>query len=275
MNKKRDKRYLSKEEIIEIIDRIKNGDFYSDIAKDYNVTSEAISYQARKLGLNKVNKFKRKNKLNENYFNNIDNEHKAYWLGFIMADGGVCYTTKYYKETNSPNRLYFTLSLKDKSILERFCDDIDYDKSKIIDFIPKGTYSNNPMCKLYINSKKLCLNLKKFDIVPEKTGKEKFLNLSNELMPHFIRGFFDGDGSVWKHNNRIHVSFTGNKDFLEDLMNYLYKEKIIDNKYIISEYENKNVCDFKFAKTKSIKNFFDYIYKDSTIHLERKYNKFL
>lgn len=275
MNKKRDKRYLSKEEIIEIIDRIKNGDFYSDIAKDYNVTSEAISYQARKLGLNKVNKFKRKNKLNENYFNNIDNEHKAYWLGFIMADGGVCYTTKYYKETNSPNRLYFTLSLKDKSILERFCDDIDYDKSKIIDFIPKGTYSNNPMCKLYINSKKLCLNLKEFDIVPEKTGKEKFLNLSNELMPHFIRGFFDGDGSVWKHNNRIHVSFTGNKDFLEDLMNYLYKEKIIDNKYVISEYENKNVCDFKFAKTKSIKNFFDYIYKDSTIHLERKYNKFL
>lgn len=275
MNKKRDKRYLNKEEIIEIIDRIKNGDFYSDIAKDYNVTSEAISYQARKLGLNKVNKFKRKNKLNENYFNNIDNEHKAYWLGFIMADGGVCYTTKYYKETNSPNRLYFTLSLKDKSILERFCDDIDYDKSKIIDFIPKGTYSNNPMCKLYINSKKLCLNLKEFDIVPEKTGKEKFLNLSNELMPHFIRGFFDGDGSVWKHNNRIHVSFTGNKDFLEDLMNYLYKEKIIDNKYVISEYENKNVCDFKFAKTKSIKNFFDYIYKDSTIHLERKYNKFL
>lgn len=272
---KREKRYLSEKELNNIINRIKQGDFYSDIAKDYNITKAAVSYQAKKIGINNENKFKRKNTLNDNYFEIIDSEHKAYWLGFIMADGGVCYTTKYYKETNSPNRLYFSLSLKDKIILENFCLDIGYNVNKIIEYTPKGTYSENPMCKLNINSKKLCTQLGNFGIIPNKTGKEEFLKLPEELMPHFIRGFFDGDGSVWKSNNLTHVSFTGNKKFLTELMEYLYKNKIIDKKYIMYEYTNKNAYNFKFSKKETIEKFFNYIYKDSTIHLNRKYNKFL
>lgn len=273
---KKDRKYLNKKELEDIINRIKQGDFYSDIAKDYNVTSEAISYQAKKIGINNANKFKRKNDLNDNYFQKIDEEHKAYWLGFIMADGGVCYTTKYYKETNSPNRLYFAISLKDKYILESFCKDIGYNSNKIIEYIPKGTYSENPMCKLYINSKKMCMQLSEFGIVPNKTGKEIIPDISKEMMPHFIRGFFDGDGSVYKTNNVTHVSFTGNKKFLTELMEYLYENNIIDNnQYAISKYNNKDAYDFKFAKKESINKFFNYIYKNSTIYLKRKYNKFL
>ena len=263
-----------KDEDIEIIKQmIIEGYTYSEIGRKFNVTKNCIFTYAKKLSLNTGKRFKRKNSIIDNIFETIDTEEKAYWLGFIMADGGVCYTTNYYKESNKPNRLYINLSIKDYTMLEKFNKFLNYDKP-IKTYIPKGTYSTNEMCNVTVNSVKLCKDLGCYGIVPNKTGKEYMPSLSSYLIRHFIRGFFDGDGSVYNSAGKTYVSFTnGNLLFLEQLKKELAKNEIcIKNK--ISKVKNKEAYEFKFTSKKDIENFFNYIYKDSTIFMERKYNKF-
>ena len=263
-----------------IINRIKNGETYTSIAKHYKRDISTISDIAKNIGYKCKNNRNRKYNLNENYFEVIDTEHKAYWLGFIMADGAVCKTAKSTK--SDTNRLYINISDVDKELLNTLCDDLNYDRTQVKSYIPNGsTYSNNKMCKLNINSTKICEDLKKYGIIKQKTGKEKFVLLDDALMPHFIRGFFDGDGTVYntyQNGPRItHVGFSGNYIFLNNLKTYLKKQGIIknDNKITQEKRNNCNCCSYSFANKKDIKSFCDYIYKDATVFLERKHNKFL
>ena len=222
----------------------------------------------------------RRGTINSHYFETIDTPEKAFLLGFIMADGAVCKTDKGTKSDS--NRLYINISDVDKELLNTLCDDLNYDRTQVKSYIPNGsTYSNNKMCKLNINSTKICEDLKKYGIIKQKTGKEKFVLLDDALMPHFIRGFFDGDGTVYntyQNGPRItHVGFSGNYIFLNNLKTYLKKQGIIknDNKITQEKRNNCNCCSYSFANKKDIKSFFDYIYKDATVFLERKHNKFL
>lgn len=271
---------LTDKEKQNIINRIKNGETYTAIAKDYKRDVSTISDIATSIGYKCKNNRNRKYNFNEDFFEVIDTEHKAYWLGFIVADGAVCKTDK--STISDANRLYINISNNDKELLNIFCDDLNYDKTQVKSYIPnESTYSNNVMCKLNINSTKICEDLKKYGIIKQKTGKEKFVLLDDALMPHFIRGFFDGDGTVYntyQNGPRItHVGFSGNYIFLNNLKTYLKKQGIIKNNNKITQEKrnNCNCCSYSFANKKDIKSFFDYIYKDATVFLERKHNKFL
>ncbi len=268
LNKKR----LSKAEKEKIIEEIKNGEFYPDIAKKYGVSSQAIKQMADKNNISNNRAFKRKHSINENYFEKIDNERKAYWLGFLTADGCVSYSTEYYRSNNKPNRIQINISNKDIELLKAFCEDIGYDKEKIIIYEPKGTYSSNLMCKISINSTKLCTDLSKYKIVPNKTSNEEFIILEDNLMNHYIRGFLDGDGTIYKSNNSIHVNFCGGYNYLSNLKQYLKDENIIKNDNKITEVNGKSICYFGFSNKKDIESFREYIYNKATLFLDRKYN---
>ena len=159
-----------------------------------------------------------KPEFNENFFENIDSEEKAYWLGFFTADGNV------YPRKNSQPCLRIELSIK-----EQFKNSLN--------LYVNVRKTRKQCCILQWHSQKMFDDLFFYGVVPNKTKKEKFVILNNELMNHYIRGFFDGDGWVtntflnteivtknWKIADRAGCSqlLYSSKEDVENLIKYMY-----------------------------------------------------
>ncbi len=91
-------------------------------------------------------------------------------------------------------------------------------------------------------------------------------------MKDFIRGYFDGDGCI-SIKNRIRIDFTSNKVFLEELKSYLEKKGILSNK-VVTRKKNELGGSLQITKLKYVGKLYHYMYDNSTIYLERKYDKF-
>lgn len=100
--------------------------------------------------------------LNDFYFSKIDTEEKAYWLGFIAADGCV------FERPNCGSTLSFSLNIKDRGHLEKFLKDIK-SSALIKEKSGSGYGENTLIASLTINSTQLVNDLKKYGIVPKKS----------------------------------------------------------------------------------------------------------
>lgn len=89
-----------------------------------------------------------------------------------------------------------------------------------------------------------------------------------DLEHHFIRGYFDGDGSIGLYNRKdrpspvLKVSIAGTLNFLEGIRSY------INNKGSIRKY--KNIFVLQYNGNISANNFCTKIYRNSNLHMERK-----
>lgn len=202
---------------------------------------------------------KRVNNFNDNYFETIDTEDKAYFLGLLFADGNI-----YVKR----NRVQITLANEDAYILQTFANCIGY-KGKM--YIDREKYS-----KLILPSKKMCEDLTNLGCTPNKSLTLQFpTEVPEELMHHFIRGCFDGDGHISKDKKLVnpyyHINITSSEDFIKSL-----RDKLIENGIVpagtYKRYKYKEVsAHTMMVKSKSAKVFLDYLYKDATIFLTRKH----
>lgn len=210
---------------------------------------------------------KRKYNVNDIYFNKIDTEEKAYWLGFLMADGCI-------HQRNGQDRLSLVVSIKDKNHLEKFKKSLSFE-GPIIDYTKKsGLFIGLVHSYIRITSQLLSNDLAKMGCTPRKTLTLQFPELNNDLVHHFIRGYFDGDGSVfiskekhWRNSNIfsiIHFRFTGTKAFLSVL------DKKINLSGRLIQVKNSKVYELSYKRNKKAKQFYNYLYKDATIFLERK-----
>ena len=194
---------------------------YKEIAKIFNVNEKTIKINAKKYGLtSKIgSQGARKHKFNERYFENIDSEEKAYWLGFIAADGCV------YKNKQS-YRLQINLKGSDIDHLKKFqkaiCSDYKITEKKV------GKAQSNT-CQLKINSTKMCNDLIKNNIIERKSIIFEPPILNKNLMSHFIRGYFDGDGWITSYKRkdsngyRNEVGIIGGKKALNYFIDFLPK----------------------------------------------------
>lgn len=213
--------------------------------------------------------------VNRDYFTNIDNEWKAYWLGFLCADG--C-----NDETNWTIRL--KLKSTDVSHIEKFKESLQTD-APIKTYTPKNnhvcngrTIQNNEVSTLNVCNKKICEDLTKNGCIKNKTYLlqfECFSYISEHLMRHFIRGYFDGDGwiSVNIDKKMICLGFVGAPAFIEPLRDYLCTKLGIEKVAVKAQPDNfaVEVSWGSFVDCEKIYNFF---YNDSNIFLERKFEKF-
>lgn len=222
---------------------------------------------------------------NKEFFNNIDSEIKAYLLGFYVGDGSINMPSK--------NKIRYDfkvlLSEKDIYILELYkkylAPGVTIKHEESITTIFKGKeFKCQPKVRFQISSKEICLKLESYGYGQNKTFKELHIpKISDELMPHFIRGYFDADGvcivglSKEKRIKELRVKPTfcitsKTKTLLEELQNYLFDKLKIDIKLYYEK--QKDVYNFKSANYSYLRILYDYLYTNANFYLERKKKSF-
>lgn len=169
-------------------------------------------------------------RVNEKYFESWTPK-MAYILGFITADGGMHYSG-YEDLKYNGYKITIPLKYEDKEILEFIRDEIApknnvYDRT-FGELLKSG--KRRHQCSLTISSKYLMDSLMTFGITPRKTGKEVLPFIPHKFKADYLRGLFDGDGSIsistQKQNGKIYGKYTfkivsANKKYLEDVKFHL------------------------------------------------------
>lgn len=263
------------EKQIEIILEYFNKELASDVAKRANCSESAVFAVYKRFNKDNYKKVYEHLK----YFDNINTDDKAYFLGFIAADGCI-----YHKEDDEKERNFLSIALqrRDRYILEKFYEFINKNNGRYIyDYTDK---KGREYSEIQIGGKYLTDSLSKYNIVPNKTWTYFPVDLQDDkLMFSFLRGFFDGDGAITNasHKNKQKsnlpssycISFVGNykclkfiKDFIEK---YNIKSSLIEDK---REYSN-SFYSLNISETSSIYLLLKHMYKNNTVCLDRKLEK--
>lgn len=197
---------------------------------------------------------------NSDIFESIDTEYKAYFLGMMASDG-------YVIEDHT-----FGLTLKKDDVETIECFRLFLETDCPIRVINNSGSGAN---EIRIRDKKIAKDLTDKGVGPNKS---KILDcniisehIPEELIRHFIRGYFDGDGSIsyCKTNNVPIMNITATLEsclFFEKFLN-------IGNK-IIKDKRHETVYTIKSAKREKLKEIAKYMYSDATIFMKRKYSRF-
>lgn len=202
---------------------------------------------------------------NSSYFKIIDSSDKAYFLGLLFADG-----------CNTKIGLTISLAEKDKYILEKLRENLEFTGNLILRKARKINYSNQ-FC-LQIFNKDLSNNLSDLGCIPRKSLILKFPikeQVPEGLMSHFIRGYFDGDGCIFNPNGKSNsINFVGTKDFIISLkQHFINTLGVKDNKVFIGK--NKITTTITWSSIRDTQLIKDYLYNNSNeLYLKRKFKKF-
>lgn len=256
-----------------------------EIGDIFNCSAYVIQREFKKAGLIVRNNSHARQKypINENIFDIIDCEEKAYWLGFLYADGNVSKT----------NRVRLSLAEEDREIVEKFsnfifnCERVKYYEQ------PRDKKSQN-LVYVDVCNKHIAKKLTDLGCPPKKTFILKFPDwLNYNLYNHFIRGYFDGDGclsnykskqkgrgkftlnSIINEYEKSEISILSTKEFLEFLQNLFLILEI--NSSISKRHKNRNNNNFtlKVSGNLQLLKLLNWLYQDATLYLQRKFNKFL
>lgn len=223
------------------------------------------------------------------YFSNIDTEFKAYILGLVYSDGCLIKPSNYGGKERAA-RLSLSVQIRDENVIDAFGMAIK-GKPGIIKHSPAQIkHGHQPQKILNVSSNRLYKDLVNMGCYPNKTVIGiKFPELKQELIPHFIRGFFDGDGCItvdFPKSNYVskitgkvlterkpirgRITFTNtDKVFLEKLASFLP----ISTYYLESKTKNIITYMLKIERQADVLNTLNFIYKDHTICFSRKIEK--
>lgn len=218
---------------------------------------------------------------NDTFFEDICTEEQAYFLGFIYADGNIRICN------NNTHLLQIELEQNDDYILKDLVKCLEY-KSKVknyekeiviydykeLNYFTRENRFNNYSkvyngCSLQIPSEKVYNDLLKLGIVPRKTLNMKFPIINKELYRHFIRGYFDGDGTF--SSNKI--CFYGQHNFLQEIKNIIENDILSLNDNKIFDKKNEKVSMLTYGNKKGIIDIYHYFYDNSKYYLKRKFNE--
>lgn len=208
---------------------------------------------------------------NTDYFNNtvfdvIDSEEKAYWLGFLYADG--------YISGKNNNSVELSLKAEDKYHLEKFRKFISCKKPINVS---KST-EDHMRCRCVVTNKHFHDRLIELGCVPNKSTKLKFPDTSifskESLVFDFIRGYIDGDGSITStsRGGKLRIEVIGTKEFLLGVMK-IFGDKF--NKILPTKSSKNGVNNFRIVCSHlKAEKVGELLYSGSTIYLDRKFQKF-
>lgn len=246
----------------DIVNMYSKGVTVDDIVKKYRVSEQTI-YGVLKLRDVRLLDYGEHSKiytLNEHYFDVIDTDNKAYVLGLLYADG--CNT-----ETS------ITLSLKscDKHILESINNELS--SNRPLKFLPYSQQNSNwsDQYRLTITNKYMAMQLSKLGMVKNKSLILTFPEwIDDDLIPSFVRGYMDGDGSIERNECRVNLIST--EQFCVKVAEILNKKLGIHcGVYKCRKNSKTTTRMMQIAGRNQVKKFLDYIYQDAELFLKRKY----
>jgi len=260
---------LTIEQELEVIKLKNNKVPVKKIMDKFNIKSNKTVYDIVKRNGRSHQISNKKYDVNSNYFEDINTEEKSYWLGFLYADG--------YVRLRRSGELKLKLKQTDREHIELFRVCIE-STHPIKNDISNVKYGNNKISKsklsyISINNTKMVKDLIKFGCVNNKSFIIKLPKLKNDLIRHFIRGYFDGDGCIYisKNNNNCTFNITsGSKNIIDDI-NDVFKNIQIIKCYIKI---TKNTYRLNIYDKIELLKLYNYLYDNSTIYLKRKFNKF-
>lgn len=241
-----------------IINEYNNGKDSRELSEEYGIKQGTITYWLRKEGLTRHRGPKSKIG-KEDYFDKIDTDKKAYYLGFIMADGNVSIYNGQYS-------LKIGISSVDKEVIDGFLEEIDsknkpyFTQSKeIVDWRTGVEYISHEKYSISLTSRHMVESLMRLGIVPRKTGIESIPEIEERLIPSFLRGFFDGDGITDIVQRR--AGFVSCKEMLEQI------QEEIGTAYTIHK---TNGAYYFLSGIEFSRWLYHYLYSDATAYLTRK-----
>ncbi len=230
----------------------------------FNISGVAIGglLKRRCVKLKPQTELQRKYSLNEDYFDNIDSEDKAYFLGILYADG-----------YNNTDRFSVNLSLqaRDVDILNKLSKYIETDKPfQKIEF---KNDNHSTQYRMVIANKKISSRLSELGCIKKKTFFIEYpILMPSTLDRHFVRGYFDGDGYIGK----VAATLVGTECFCKAISKILKKEIGINTSLSTRHPDrNHNIRSLGINGRKQMLKFIDWMYKDSTVYLDRKYKKYI
>lgn len=270
---KEKQRRLSHQEKVELFELFETGNYTGkQLSELFPISQVAINTLLKRNGYMAKSKseLKRKYPIQEDFFDKIDTEEKAYILGLLYADGN-----------NNTDRNSVNLGLKesDKEILDKITNLIQPTKPlQYIDTYKSrekiGFENSKNQYRLVIANKHISERL-----VELGCGKAKTHNLTfpteeqvpSHLVRHFVRGYFDGDGSVYG-NKQKQFSFVGTIDFLLPLQQILIKELNFSETKLDQRHKDRdnNIRSLRYCGINQCIAFRDWLYQDATIYLKRK-----
>lgn len=240
-----------------------------EIAEYLNRSQDAVQLKASRIGLKKYPYY-----CDYHYFDEIDTEEKAYWLGFISADGWIS-----KNQISNAGVVGIELQYNDIQHLKKFNKSIN-GNYKIIDRWRSCSLSLhdklNHLCAIRIFSIYMYEALEKLGFSSNKSYDLLFPDIPKHLYRHFIRGNFDGDGCLSVSNNKLHVSFcTASSKFKDDIISILDSVGVDIHDYSYVDDDGVTIYRPEATKNSEKIKLLDYMYQNATIYLDRKYKKYL
>lgn len=244
------KHKITNEQVLALIEQ---GLSIQEVSRQLSVNRSSVLKRLKKLGIHVPDR--RIFKFNNRIFDVIDTEQKAYWLGFLFADG--------YLSSSSYN-MELSLGIKDRAHLQKFADFLEHHNNVKVD---------SYRCRFSVTNKHLWETLNRLGCTPRKSLTLKFpdpeIFKSPLLIRDFIRGYFDGDGCIYfTKTGRLSCSVLGTKEFITEIIKY---SGISRNLFQRNPDKNTFAAHYSYSTADS---FCNYLYSDATVYLDRKYNKY-
>jgi hypothetical protein len=251
-----------------------------DIARLYGVSRVAVWKYCKACGFERRNRSEarleaqKKGKVPQNYFNINEaffskwGPEMAYVFGLLITDGCLS------KVKSGSYKV--SLCLNDRDLLEKVAKTMESSHAVTPSKYQRGLHL------LMFAREKLTKDLLRLGLKPRKSLDIKFPDVPKEYLTDFIRGVFDGDGSVFfeKRSPRLRLRskfISGSKQFIETLENKL--RLLGMPKRNIYEQKTKNGILYMFIYChKDSSKLFRILYKGipgNGLFLRRKYYKFL
>lgn len=246
----------------EIVAAYKAGKTLHEIATVYGCSDWAIKHRLLQAGENlRRTGPARTYALNESFFEDIQTEQQAYWLGFLLADARVA-------KSAGGNWICRTdLGATDRGHLEKLQCDVATDA-------PIHTGHDGKSVYLDLCSARLCRSLVLLECGPDKTSKHSTPIVPAVLQHHFYRGFSDGDGSIYacpaSHSWKFDV--LGSPLFITELQRWLVQHAGVGYTKLSTPNNSPVSLSVRYTGGKQVERICRTLYANATVYLQRKFD---
>jgi len=214
--------------------------------------------RAWKIPTRNLSESKQVYELTHNIFEEIDSSEKAYWVGFLAADGCV----------TESNRVSIGLAQKDAERVESFKKFVGSTHPLIITAKNKKHFG----VRWSARSDKMVSDLSKYGIVSNKTFTITFgEGIPEKYLSSYLLGFFDGDGCIFINKNRYpRIVFVGSYAAMDQLNNHVANALNVSPKKIVKINRGSSVGQLTYSRTNEVKALIKYMYADCRTFMLRK-----